>query len=68
MVESAKSCFEDVELDHLRALIRGTVEFHDWLERGSVDIAVAIQQGALLFEIVCGVSRGRAERQRGPFQ
>jgi hypothetical protein len=45
MVGSAKSCFEDLELNHLRALIRLTVEFYDWLESGSVDIAAAIQQG-----------------------
>jgi hypothetical protein len=44
MVESAKSSFDDTELGHLRAVIRLTVEFHDYLEHGSVEIARGIQR------------------------
>ncbi len=44
MVESAKSSFDDSELDPLRAVIRLTVEFHDYLEHGSVEVARGIGQ------------------------
>ncbi len=44
MVESAKSSFDDSELGYLRAVIRLTVEFHDYLEHGSVTIARGIRQ------------------------
>ena len=44
MEESARSCFEDSELGHLRAVIRLTVEFHDYLEHGSVEMARGMQQ------------------------
>ena len=44
MVESAKSYFDDSELGHLRAVIRLTLEFHDYLEHGSVEIVRGIQQ------------------------
>ena len=44
MVESAQSCFNEAELGHLRAVIRLTVEFHDYLEHGSVEMARGIQQ------------------------
>ena len=44
MVESAKSYFDDSELGHLRAVIRLTLEFHDYLEHGSVVVARGIQQ------------------------
>jgi hypothetical protein len=45
MVESARSRFDESELDHLRAVIRITVEFHDYLENGSVEIATTILHG-----------------------
>jgi len=41
MVESAKSSFDDSELGALHAVIRLTVEFHDYLEHGGVKIARA---------------------------
>jgi hypothetical protein len=44
MVESAKSSFDDAELGHLRAVIRLTVEFHDYLEHGSVEMARGIER------------------------
>jgi hypothetical protein len=44
MVESAKSSFDDSELGPLRAVIRITVEFHDYLEHGSVDMARGMLQ------------------------
>jgi len=44
MVESAKSYFDDSELGHLRAVIRLTLEFHDYLEHGSVKVALGIRQ------------------------
>jgi hypothetical protein len=44
MVEFAKSSFDESELSHLRCLIRLTVEFHDYLEHGSVEIARGIQR------------------------
>lgn len=47
MVESAKSRFRESELGHLRAVIRITVEFHDYLENGSVEIATSILHGPL---------------------
>jgi len=47
MVESAKSRFSDFELGHLRAVIRITVEFHDYLENGSVEIATSVLHGPL---------------------
>jgi hypothetical protein len=34
MAESAKSCFSESEQDHLRCLIRLTVEIHDYLQNG----------------------------------
>ena len=46
MVESAKSCFDESELGHLRALIRLTVEFYEYLEHGSVEMAQALKRGA----------------------
>src|SRR6266446_7073404 len=45
MVESAKSCFDESELGHLRCLIRLAVEFHDYLEHGRVEIATSILEG-----------------------
>ncbi len=42
MVETAKSRFDELELGHLRGLIRLTVEFHDYLEHGSVDVATRL--------------------------
>jgi hypothetical protein len=45
MVESAKSCFDDSELGHLRTLIRLTVEFRHYLEYGSVEMARSLQRG-----------------------
>lgn len=47
MVEAAPSRFDESELGHLRAVIRLTVEFHDYLEHGSVDIATGILHGPL---------------------
>jgi hypothetical protein len=44
MVGSAKSCFDESELGHLRAVIGLTVEFHDYLEHGSVEMARGIGQ------------------------
>jgi hypothetical protein len=44
MVESAKSSFDDSELGPLRAVIRLTAEFHDYLEHGSVEMARGIRQ------------------------
>ena len=48
IVESAKAHFDDSELGHLRAVIRLTVEFQDYLEHGSVEIARGIQQQSYL--------------------
>ena len=45
MIESAKSCFDDSELGHLRAVIRLTMEFHHYLEYGSVDMASGLRAG-----------------------
>jgi len=45
MVESAKSCFDDSELGHLRTLIRLTLEFRHYLEHGSVEMASGLQEG-----------------------
>jgi hypothetical protein len=47
MVESAKSCFSEPELGHLRCLIRLAVEFHDYLEHGSADVATRLLDGPL---------------------
>jgi hypothetical protein len=44
MVEPAKSSFDDSELGHLHALIRLTVEFHGYLEHGSVEMAQGMRQ------------------------
>jgi hypothetical protein len=44
MAESAKSSFDESELGHLRCLIRLAVEFKDYLEHGSVEIARGMQQ------------------------
>lgn len=45
MVESAKSCFDDSELGHLRSVIRLTLEFRHYLEYGSVEMASGLQEG-----------------------
>jgi hypothetical protein len=45
MVESAKPHFDESELGHLRTVIRLAVEFHDYLENGSVEIATSILNG-----------------------
>lgn len=45
MVESAQSSFDESELGHLRGLIRLAVEFHDYLEHGSVDMATRLLNG-----------------------
>jgi hypothetical protein len=45
MVESAKSSFDETDLGHLRCLIRLAVEFQDYLENGSVEIATSILHG-----------------------
>ena len=37
MVESARSCFGESELDDLRCVIRLTVEFYDYLQSASMD-------------------------------
>lgn len=47
MVESARSHLNESELGHLRAVIRLTLEFSDYLENGSVDIAASTLQGPL---------------------
>jgi len=47
MVESARACFDESELGHLLCLIRLAVEFYDYLEHGSVDIATGLLQGPL---------------------
>ena len=44
MVESLKSQFDHSDLGHLRAVIRLTIEFQDYLEHGSVEMAKSIQQ------------------------
>jgi hypothetical protein len=45
MVESAKPHFDESDLGHLRCVIRLAVEFHDYLEHGSVEIATSILNG-----------------------
>ena len=45
MAESAKSLLDESELAHLRCLIRLTVEFHDYLEHGRIEIATSILNG-----------------------
>lgn len=45
MVESASSHFDESDLAHLRAVIRLTVEFYDYLENGSIDIATGVLHG-----------------------
>lgn len=45
MVESATSRFDESELDHLRCLIRLTLEFYDYMEHGSVKIATTLLRG-----------------------
>jgi hypothetical protein len=47
MLESARPHFDKSELDDLRVVIRLTVEFHDYLENGSVDIAMGLLNGPL---------------------
>jgi hypothetical protein len=47
MVRTAESRFDGSELEHLRAVIRLTVEFRDYLENGSVEIAASILHGPL---------------------
>lgn len=47
MVGSARSRLNETELGHLRAVIRLTVEFSDYLENGSVDIAASTLHGPL---------------------
>lgn len=44
MVKSAKPRFDESELGHLRCLVRLAVEFQDYLEHGSVEIARGMQQ------------------------
>lgn len=46
MAESAGDCLSGADRDHLRGLIRLTLEFNDYLERGSVEIATRIQEGS----------------------
>lgn len=46
MMESAQSCLDESALGHLR-VVRLTVEFHDYLENGSVDIATSVLHGPL---------------------
>lgn len=46
MVESAKSCFDESEIDHLRYVIELTVEFRHYLEYGSTEMARGLQEGA----------------------
>ena len=45
MVKSAQSRFDESKLGHLRCLIRLAVEFYDYLEHGSVEIAADILHG-----------------------
>src|SRR6202023_4146269 len=45
MVDSAQSHFDESELGHLRCLIRLAVEFEDYMEHGSVEIATSILDG-----------------------
>jgi hypothetical protein len=45
MVESAKSCLDEAKLGHLRCLIRLAVEFDDYLEYGSVEMATRLRHG-----------------------
>jgi hypothetical protein len=45
MMEDANSCFDESELRHLRAVIRLTVEFRDYLEHGSVEVAQGLKHG-----------------------
>jgi hypothetical protein len=47
MVESAQSRLDESALGHLRVVIRLTVEFNDYLENGSVDIATSVLHGPL---------------------
>ena len=47
MEDSAKLSFDNTELGHLRCVIRLTVEFHHYLEHGSVEFARAMQEGPL---------------------
>jgi hypothetical protein len=47
MVESAQSLLDEWTLDHLCVVIRLTVEFNDYLENGSVDIATSVLHGPL---------------------
>jgi hypothetical protein len=44
-VESAKSFLEESELGHLRCLVRLAVDFHYYLERGSVHLATSVLEG-----------------------
>jgi hypothetical protein len=45
MAKSAQSHFEETELGHLRTLIRLAVEFQEYLEHGSVNIATSLLHG-----------------------
>ena len=47
MMESAQSRLDESALGHLRVVVRLTVEFHDYLENGSVDIATSVLHGPL---------------------
>jgi hypothetical protein len=47
MMESAQSRLDESKLGDLRVVIRLTVEFHDYLENGSVDIATSVLHGPL---------------------
>ena len=44
MISSAGPFFDRADMDHLRCVIRLTVEFHDYLLNGSVEIATRILQ------------------------
>jgi hypothetical protein len=47
MMESAQSRLDESKLGDLRVVIRLTVEFRDYLENGSVDIATSVLHGPL---------------------
>jgi len=43
-VESARDTFEEPALDHLRGLIRLTVEFHDYLQNGHPELGALMKR------------------------
>lgn len=47
LIDSAKPHFDESELSHLRCLVRLAVEFHHYLEHGSVAIATALLDAPL---------------------